>query len=483
VGKSAFARCAALLLTSIISACADDPAAPELDRPNVAPVRQKSSGTLRLDNEQIPAMYRQVLAIDLENVAHVASADNIDILKARQQVEASQGQLESAGAAILPVVGPGIVLNHLQGVDINNLGILQAAHFTTLNPAVLVRWAVNPGQVYFNVLASKKRLLATKQQDSAVKMQIIKVAVLQYYDLVLAQARVAVARDALAQAQEFVRLAQRRYDAQSGLFVDVTRGDAVLADRQQDLALALNDFHKASVALGSTLDLDPTVTLVPRARELARRDLVRGDLGIDQMLALAVQWRPDLQSVNTLLAAADDDTKAIIWGAGTPNLQATYQAGKFGSRTATQVFPSRGQEISGASVGWVFNPVVFGQVRTSGAVTQIAVLDAKRLLEEVKAEVVVSAQDSITFARLIPIAEKQVAATQDALRVTRENFQIGTGLFLDVLQAEDALSQARLRHASAITNYNRSQVSLLAALGLLDQTNVAAASTPKFVTK
>jgi outer membrane protein len=479
VSKSAFARCAALLLTSIVSACADDPAVPELDRPNVAPVRQKSSGTLRLENAQIPAMYRQVLAIDLENVAHVASADNLDVLKARQQVEASQGQLESAGAAILPVVGPGIVLNHLQGVDINNLGILQAAHFTTMNPAVLVRWAVNPGQVYFNVLASKKRLLATKQQDSAVTMQIIKIAALQYYDLVLAQARVAVARDSLAEAQEFVRLAQRRYDAQSGLFVDVTRGDAVLADRQQDLALALNDFHKASVALGSTLDLDPTVTLVPRARELARRDLVRGDLGIDQMLALAVQWRPDLQSVNTLLGAADEDTKAIIWGAGTPNLQATYQAGKFGSRTATQDFPSRGQETSSASVGWVFNPVVFGQVRTSGAVTQIAVLDAERLLEDVRAQVVVSAQDSLTFARLIPIAQKQVTATQDALRITRENFQIGTGLFLDVLQTEDAVSQARLRHASAIINYNKSQVNLLAALGLLDQANVAAVSAPK----
>jgi outer membrane protein TolC len=473
--KSAFARCAALLLASIVSACANDPPVAELERPNVAPVRQKSSGTLRLQNAKINPMYRQILAIDLENVAHVASIDNLEILKARQEVEASRGQLESADAAILPVVGPGVVLNHLQGVDINNLGILQAAHFTTINPAVLVRWAVNPGQVYFNVLASSKRLLATEQQDSAVTMQTIKTAALQYYDLVLAQARVGVARDALADAKEFLRLAQRRFDAQTGLFVDVTRGQAVLADRQQDLALALDDFYKASVALGTTLNIDPTVTLVPKARELARRDLVRGDLGIDQMLALAVQWRPDLQSVNLLLAATGDDTNAIIWGVGTPNLQATYQAGKFGSRMATQHFPSKGQELSSASVGWVFNPVVFGQVRTSGAVAQIAVLDAERLLEDVKAQVVVSSQDSITYTRLIPIAEKQVTATQDALRVTQENFQTGTGLFLDVLQAQDAVNSARLRHASAITNYDKSQVNLLAAIGLLDQANVAVA--------
>jgi outer membrane protein TolC len=44
---------------------------------------------------------------------------------------------------------------------------------------------------------------------------------------------------------------------------------------------------------------------------------------------------------------------------------------------------------------------------------------------------------------------------------------------LDVLQTQDAVSLARLRHADANTNYYKSQVNLLAALGLLDQTNVA----------
>src|SRR5215831_88087 len=193
------------------------------------------------------------MSIDLENVARVACIENIDILKAREQVEASQGQLESAGAAILPVVGPGVILTHLQDVNVSSIGILQAAHFSTINPiAALIRWAVNPGQVYFNVLASKKRLYAAEQQDMAVTIQIIQAASIQYYDLVFAQARVVVARDTLAEAQEFVRLAQKRYDAQAGRFVDVTRGEAVLAERQQELALALNAFYKASVTLGST---------------------------------------------------------------------------------------------------------------------------------------------------------------------------------------------------------------------------------------
>ncbi len=40
---------------------------------------------------------------------------------------------------------------------------------------------------------------------------------------------------------------------------------------------------------------------------------------------------------------------------------------------------------------------------------------------------------------------------------------------LDVLQAQDAVTQARLRHAEAVVQFNQSQVNLLAALGLLDE--------------
>jgi outer membrane protein TolC len=101
-----------------------------------------------------------------------------------------------------------------------------------------------------------------------------------------------------------------------------------------------------------------------------------------------------------------------------------------------------------------------------------------RLLQQVGDQVVISAQDSATSARLIPIALQQVTAAQEALRITQENFAVGTGLFLDLLQAQDAVNQARLNHANAITSYNQSQVNLLAALGLIDQANVAAASPP-----
>ena len=142
-------------------------------------------------------------------------------------------------------------------------------------------------------------------------------------------------------------------------------------------------------------------------------------------------------------------------------------------RTEAQAFGLKNQQLSTVSAGWIFNPVVFGQVKTSDAAAAISVLEAKRLLESVKAQVVMAAQDSTTNAGLIPVARQQVQAAEESLKIAQTNFESGTGLFLDVLQAQDAVNQARLNHASATTNYNKSQVSLLTALGLIDHMKVA----------
>jgi outer membrane protein TolC len=145
----------------------------------------------------------------------------------------------------------------------------------------------------------------------------------------------------------------------------------------------------------------------------------------------------------------------------------------------------KGQEISATSIGWLFNPAIFGQSKTSGANEKIAALEVRRLFEQVGDEVVIAAQDSATNASLFPIAKQQVTAAEEALRITRENFEVGTALFLDLLQAQDAVNQARLNYATAITSYNQAQVNLLAALGLIVQPEVAAAPqhTASTVTK
>ncbi|HNO80071.1 MAG TPA: TolC family protein [Phycisphaerae bacterium] len=93
---------------------------------------------------------------------------------------------------------------------------------------------------------------------------------------------------------------------------------------------------------------------------------------------------------------------------------------------------------------------------------------------EVRANVVNVNQDAIANRRLGELALQQIASAEEALRLSKANLQAGAMTTLDVLQAQDTLTQARLRYILAVVGYNQAQVNMLASLGLLSEDTVLA---------
>jgi outer membrane protein TolC len=452
---------------AVMASCAAPASRPRVAHLNVAPSTQPTA-TLEVDVSQIQPMYRALLAIDLPTVAHVAAARNLDIQAARQRVEASQGRYETSVEAIFPVIAPSLTYQHLNGVNQQANGTLVHTNFNTFLPALAVQWILNPGKVAYDVIASRRRLEASEAQQDAALLETTRQAAVQYYDMVLAQQRLAVTQQAVSEAEEFLRISQLRLRAGNGLPADELRAKAALAARQQDLALAINAFYQASLALTVTLHLEPSVTLVPRAGQVNQTTMVREDLGIDALLATAVKHRPDLEAARTLLAAAQADRGAVVWGGVGPQIQAGYSYGGIGGSALGDSFSLHQQDKALASAGFAFGLSTFGQVKSASAARELASLDVQRQLDTVRAAVVSAQQTSLTSAKVIPMARQQVDAAQEALRLAQANLRAGTMLAVDVLQAQDAVDQARLRYVDAVVHYNQAQVNLLAALGLLD---------------
>jgi outer membrane protein len=388
----------------------------------------------------------------------------IDIKAAQQTVEASRGVYESSIGAIFPSLTPNVTALGIQGAISSSTGFAVAA-FTHSFPAGVIQWIINPGQVAYNVIASKRRLEASEEQ--AVVLETTRAAAVQYYDLVLNQAQVSVALQAIKEAEELLRIERLRLKAGTALPADELRAEADLALKQQNLLTALNGFYDASVALTVTLDLDPTVLLVPRAGAIRQATLVQEALPIDDMLVTAVRYRPDLEAVRTLLAAAEADKGATIWGGLGPQAQAT---GVLAPKppAGRMVDTEYRQPIYNTTAGFNWSLATFGRIKTAVANVNNAALNMDRLLDQVQATVVTAHQASLTNAKLIPKAKQEVTSAEEALRLTQKNLQSGTGLTIDVLQAQDAADQARLRYATALIRYNESQINLLAALGLID---------------
>lgn len=441
-------------------------------KPSVAPATQPTA-SLEMGCGEVRPMYRELVAVDLPTVVRVTAARNLDIQQARQRIEASKGRYESSVEAIFPVIAPTFAYQHLQGVNQAVNGSLVAANFSSILPAISVQWILNPGKVVYDIIASKRRMQASQDQAESVLLERMRAGAVQYYDLVLAQAQLRVSDQAVGEAEELLRITRLKVKAGTGLPTDELRAEANLAALQQDVVLALNRFYEASVALTLTLHLDPAVTLVPKSGPIVQATLVREELPIEDLLALAAEYRPELQAFRNLLRAARADTGATVWGGLGPQVQASYAIGGLQSHIPGQSFAMHEQQKVGAGAGFALGPSTFGQVKTARANERLADIDAQRATDQIRAAVISAQQASDANLKLIPIARRQLDAAESALRLTQANLRAGTMLTIDVLQAEDAANQARLRYVNAVVHYNQSQVNLLAALGLIAESSLA----------
>ena len=511
-----------LLALTLFGGCSSPTVRTSLhERPDIAPTTQPAAvEALELTGAAIEPMYGEVLSVDLPTVVQVAVADNLGIRRARQEVEAMRGRLESARGAALPVLLPTAAFEHVEGTVRATEGNLVGVGFDTFQPSIALQWVLNPGRIIYELVAAKKRLSATQELERAVVLATLETAGVQYYELVLAQARVAAARQAVDESEELLRINRLKVKGGVGVPADELRAEAQLAERQQGLATAVHAFYRASVALAVTLHLDPSVTLVPNVERIAVVDLVRSDLTIETLLEVAVDHRPDLERLRTLLEAASAERGATWWRGFGPGFALNYQYGGItghadnvvggqgvpgnlivnplspgGSFSANPVanglvkegllrgsrkgdgdhdrtFGFSDQQRIGAAASWRLSLATFGEIKTADAIQQQVLIDLERRLDTVRAEVVTAAQTSKTQRELIGMARRQVTSAEEALRLTQANLQAGTMTTLDVLQSQDAAARARLHFADAVVRFNQSQVNLLAALGLLDETSL-----------
>ena len=443
---------------------------------SLMPASSGKPPTFHIDRARVPAMYSELLSINLAAVVKVAQADNLDIKIARQQVEESRGRLASSVGAAFPILAPTAIFNYNNGVARSTAGNIVTADFSSISPAAAIQWVVNPGQVIYNVVAAKKRLNASRAGQASIIEETLKNSAIQYYQLVQAQADVVAARDAEADAEELLRFAKLRLKAGTAIPADVASAEAEVASRRQGVLLALNRFYHDSADLATTLNLDPTVTLVPSVNSLKANRLVRKSISIGQLIKLAVEYRPDLQQVRELVRAAQAEGGAVAWGDLGPTLTAGYRAGEIEGRyynvtgkgpPANQNYSLHGYQNFQAGGGWQLGLSTFGDIQTAKARERIAAIRANKRLALVEAAVVKALQDSRTNAQLIPISADQVRSAQYALNIIKVNYKAGTVTSLEVLVAESQLAQAQRDYAAAIAHFNQSQIAIVGAVGLV----------------
>ena len=173
---------------------------------------------------------------------------------------------------------------------------------------------LSPVDVIFEPLAARQTTQRANADASAVFNDTLFQVSLTYLELVRAQAQVAIAREAVDNTGELVRITGDFARTGAGLEADAQRARADLADRERELLAAEERVRVVSAELARLLRLDQGVTLFALETQPLPITLISEDVPLESLIAQAVQMRPEIARVQ--LGGA----KAASWR-GRPTLR------------------------------------------------------------------------------------------------------------------------------------------------------------------
>jgi len=188
----------------------------------------------------------------------------------------------------------------------------------------------------------------------------------------------------------------------------------------------------------------------------AARDLGKADL--DQ----ALSGRPEILQTRLSLEAGEHQRRARLYALLPEiDLEGAYL------RSYGQVIVPTNSEFIGINAKWAIWEwgASYAAYRASQAQARAAAFDLENQKQQIRAEVTSGMAQLDAAASAISVAEQAITSAQEAYRVTDAQLQAGTATTTDLLEAQSALTQARLNYLRAQYELAISRVNLRRALG------------------
>jgi outer membrane protein TolC len=335
----------------------------------------------------------------------------------------------------------------------------------SLGGAVLLDWA--PGDIYYGALAAKQRALAAGQALEKARLDILREATDRYYEMLGAEAAVAVVADDLTVLQRYAEQLDNAVKVGTAFRADLLRVHTQISRLKIQMRQGEEQRGVAAARLCETLRLAPDTELHPAKADLVPIKTVPNE-SLSALVARGQINRPEIKAVNALGSSLAREEERVRLGPLVPSLQAGYSAGGFGGGPgrATGNFGDTQDYFVG--FGWKIGPGgLFDTTRERIAVArkESAALQTSRTKAAVGRDVVEAALRSQSSEAQIRLSDEAVAAAEEMSKLAAERQASQVGVVLEFVLAREDLTRARLSRVRAVVDYNRAQQALRCAVG------------------
>lgn len=405
-------------------------------------------------------------SITLAEAVDIALADNLDLAVARAEEAVAQQRQRVAEAGLYPALSAGAGASHTDGQTQSAFGDIDDVQFNTYDPQVALVYRLNiPAQIQA-IVAERRQVEAAALDAMSVRQRLMLRIAELYHALLVTRIGTEVSEQLLANSRELLQLVEAQMKANIGHGANVARAAARVADAQQQLVTAQRLHQQASIRLATALRLDPATTLDPTEAQLMPWSAVPPAEELDAVQA-ATQ-RPDVKAAAERAAFLDERAEVARLSLIAPEVSARIEEAAIAAHL--DEFDDRLRY--GIFVGWTLSFEKSEAIEHAKSEAIAQRLRTLRIKEQAVGEVRQAAEDIRAASAQIPLAQQELDAANDALRLHTARFKAGTSLALEIIEAQDLVSRARLNVARAIEAYNLAQVRLLTAAGVLDRSHL-----------
>lgn len=299
--------------------------------------------------------------------------------------------------------------------------------------------------------------LRTNQVEQQLRFEVVRA----YYGVLVSQARVSVADEAMKTAEADVKRARDLFETGITVHSDLLAAEVQLSEFRQQRIQANADVATAVAALNTALGL-PVETPPGLSGELSDRNFTIES--VDFLSAQALQNRPDYQQAISSVEA----TTAQVHGARGEWLPRVDTFATAGTSTRNLVSGGSTDYAVGATV--TFNVFDAGRKARSDqaqANESIARAEAERLANQIRFEVVRAYQQYISARERLAVVAEASAQAAETLRIVQDRYHSGLTTITELLRAETALVRARTDVLAARYDQYIGYASVLLAAGRL----------------
>jgi outer membrane protein TolC len=427
-----------------------------------------SASQLRAQDAAVPR--GQVFPIDLPSALRLAHAQNLDVQIAQKRLDEARANHEAALWQFFPWISPGVSARRHEGrtqaVDGTLLDVDKQS--AALGGTVTAQFEV--GEAIFKSLAAKQLASAASQGLDAQEQDATLNAAHGYFELLKAKGLVEVVQEAVRTSQSYATQIHAAVEAGVAFKGDELRVQTQTERYRVGLSQSLEQQRIAAARLAQVLHLDPVIELTPADRELVPITLVQTTDDVRPLVQQALEARPELKQHEALIAAAREAKRGVVYGPLIPSLGVQAFLGEFGGGqgSANGDFGSSRDYYVGLS--WRIGPgglLDFSRIHASEARLDAAQLTGLKSSDEIARQVVESYTRTRSLSDQIAAGRQNLTAAAQTLQLTRDRKQLGVGVVLEDIQAQQELVRARADYLSVIAEFNKSQYSLSKALGSL----------------